>query len=334
MDCNYFKELLSAYIDNYIKQNEKLELEEHLLKCNNCKEYLNKLKNYKDNLKNFEELEAPIGFEKKVMRKIEEKEKAFVWFFGKRFILEFSAILIVLASLFVVYINIAKEKEKSIPSFTSKEKIEKSEDKLSIEKESKKEQKAELYKALPIPDFAPNEPAPKAEQKIEIGVKESKREQKTEKKVVEFEKKKQKEEALQSLKPPITDVSADEPVPEKEEEITKEEQTLELLALPPKKMEEKKESLLPMQLKPLIIIKIERENYEDIINKIEEILKNEKIVFKKIKVNEHREEIFMPSKDFKNIMEKISNIEGAKIENYNPDEIINNKEIKIELLKD
>lgn len=321
MDCKYFKELLSAYIDNYIKQNEKLELEEHLLKCNNCKEYLNKLKNYKDNLKNFEELDAPIGFEKKVMRKIEEKEKAFIWFFGKRFILEFSAFLIVFVSLLLVYLNIEKPKEKITPPVLSEEIIKKEKDKIELKekkedyKKQRKEEKLELQELKKTPIEQKKEKIAKPDL---LTVKAKKEEEKKKNKIVT------KQEELEKLK-----------------EIPKEEIAVVAEQPAPIIIEEKKETeadFSSAQVLPIpeydITIKISEKNFKDAINKIEEILKNEKIDFKKIKVNENREEIFMPSKDLKNIMEKISNIEGVKIENYKSDEIINNKEIKIELLKD
>ncbi len=69
MECKYFKGLISLYIDGYINDKEKKEIEEHLLICKDCKKYLEELKESLGILRNIEKVEAPLGFEKKVIEK-------------------------------------------------------------------------------------------------------------------------------------------------------------------------------------------------------------------------------------------------------------------------
>lgn len=326
MDCNYFKELLSAYIDNYIMPNEKLELEKHLLECSSCKEYLLKLRNYKNDLKNFEELEPPAGFEKKVMNKIEEMKKPFSWSFSQKFILEISAFLIVFASLFLVYISIGKQKEKTTPSVISEEKMKKTEKKIEIgqKKEFDKNEDFESKKQEKVEKLGEMKDA----QSSIIIPAEKKKITKLPNIPIESYKEKSKEKIKKELK---------------KEEIKKEKELLQE-AVPeepaPILCEEKKASAPFKPTNSLVIpiyritIKISEENFKDSLNKIEEILKNEKIDFKKVEVNEYKEEILIPSKDFKNIIKKIANIEGVKVINYNQNQVFKSREIKIELLKE
>lgn len=293
MDCDYFKELLSVYIDNYIMPDEKLELEKHLLECSGCKEYLLKLRNYKNDLKNFEELEAPLGFEKKIMKKIEEKEKPSAFSFGQRFILGFSAILIVFVSLFVIYINMTKNNDVILEE---KMKIQKEKIELEEKKEVSESQK-QFERTIP------------KEQKKEI----PKRKDVEEKKmaVISYEEAKQEASKITKIPKPS---------------LAEEKKELEVVPdLAP--------SALPIP-KYWIKINIKEENFKDAINKIEEILKNEKIDFKRIKVSENKEEIIIISKDFKDIIEKINSVEGVKIENYKLEQIKDNINFKIEILKE
>lgn len=295
MECKYFKELLSAYIDGYVKPEEKALVEGHLSACEECKEYFLKLKNATEILKNMEKIEAPIGFEKRVMGKIEKEKVNPAFFFNKKFILEISAAFIVFLSIMFIYMNLNKTKEEISPKILSEEKILKEK---KIPEEEKDKQ------------IAGNYPKKDLEKKQEL-IKQ--------KEVREESKRVKTEESKIYVKDSKPDIP---PAPMIEAACSSDEKK-EKIAISESNAIQKPEEKLK--------INVNKDNFINISNKIEEILKNEKFYYKKNQLNEKTIEFIILSKDLKDLLLKITNLQGLKIEGYEMKEINENAETKIEL---
>lgn len=59
MDCKYFQEQLSWYIDGYIEEDEKQKLEQHLQQCALCAQELEEMKLALKSLRELPEVELP-----------------------------------------------------------------------------------------------------------------------------------------------------------------------------------------------------------------------------------------------------------------------------------
>lgn len=134
MDCRYFKELISLYLDGYAKEEEISEMEKHLSQCEDCNNYFLRLKSSTEIIRGMEKVEAPRNFEKKVMEKIEKNQKIFKGFFAKKIILEISAALVVLFSIMVIYLNLNQPEKEMEKISVLEDKIQK-EDVKKIEKD-------------------------------------------------------------------------------------------------------------------------------------------------------------------------------------------------------
>ncbi len=284
MECKYFKGLISLYIDGYINDKEKKEIEEHLLICKDCKKYLEELKESLGILRNIEKVEAPLGFEKKVIEKIKDKEKFPFSIFNKKLLLEFSVALFALASILFVYLNLTPKEGEEIPI-----KIIETKAKEDLEK-----------KDIASPEI------------------------KKEKEVV-FERKKQEElKNGKSMVPKILSKSSKEEDKKLEEEKVLENEVklqpkIALAQEFEKKVENKEkiigigDSSITYKVEKKIKISAKAENLEDLVLKIEDILKSNEISYKKIK-KENVFEIIIKTKDLKIFLEKVLDIEEIKIE--------------------
>lgn len=209
MNCKHFKELMNLFLDGYAKNEEIYFLEKHIDSCEECKNYFSKLKDYKENLKKLERKEIPLGFEKKVMERIEEKEKSKL-FFKRRLFLELSISFILLFSIFIVYLNlnfpeekikesiIIKRREVKIKSEEKKEVADKAfldEKRKEVKKEEEKvkapqkqrlvEKKEEIKVPYAVLSEPPSPPLPKYETVVkEIGREELKRQVIKEKEII------------------------------------------------------------------------------------------------------------------------------------------------------
>ncbi|MBZ4687244.1 MAG: hypothetical protein PWQ96_813 [Clostridia bacterium] len=75
MDCKYFQEQLSWYIDGYIEEDEKQKLEQHLQQCALCAQELEEMKLALKSLRELPEVELPPGFRQEITKKLKEEHK-------------------------------------------------------------------------------------------------------------------------------------------------------------------------------------------------------------------------------------------------------------------
>jgi len=75
MDCRDIKELLSAYIDGALSQEERAQVEEHLKTCKECSESLAALKEAVSQIKGLEEVEPPPLLAKRIMKAIKKEAR-------------------------------------------------------------------------------------------------------------------------------------------------------------------------------------------------------------------------------------------------------------------
>ncbi len=71
MNCKDFDLYASAYIDNMISDEEKLDFENHINKCENCKVAFQNLKIIVKSTNNIEEVELPQNFSDELRQKLE-----------------------------------------------------------------------------------------------------------------------------------------------------------------------------------------------------------------------------------------------------------------------
>ena len=67
--CNYYKELISPYIDNMLSQDEKKDFEAHINSCDDCKQEFEMLKTILGSVNGFEE-EVPETFKEELHSKL------------------------------------------------------------------------------------------------------------------------------------------------------------------------------------------------------------------------------------------------------------------------
>mgnify|MGYP005835340911 CR=1 FL=1 len=84
-ECDFPVELLSAYIDNELNENERQRVEEHLKFCSNCLKVVEEFKTIDMSLREIE-IEEPsrdfiFNLNKKVMEKIRKKRSSVFWKF-------------------------------------------------------------------------------------------------------------------------------------------------------------------------------------------------------------------------------------------------------------
>jgi len=70
MNCDEIKNLLSLYIDDELDEEERLLVEEHLQKCEECKKELEEYKKIIQALKNIPDEEPPLGYCKRLHEKL------------------------------------------------------------------------------------------------------------------------------------------------------------------------------------------------------------------------------------------------------------------------
>ncbi|UCF86963.1 MAG: DUF2275 domain-containing protein [Nitrospiraceae bacterium] len=73
MECRSIGEKLSAYIEDHLSSEEKLQIKEHLETCRHCRISLNDLKKTMEYTRGLEEMEPPAWLAQKVMNKIREE---------------------------------------------------------------------------------------------------------------------------------------------------------------------------------------------------------------------------------------------------------------------
>jgi len=300
MDCKYFKDLLSTYIDGYLNEEEKKSIEEHLSFCKSCNDYFDKLKNYKEIFNKVEKIEVPLGFEKRVMGKI-EGEKNKIFFLSKKFFFEFSAVLVVLLSVFLVYINLNKKEE--YPKQVFEKKVLKMEEKIpkdskEISQENKKiENQKKFFKAEEIQKDKNNLEILEKTAPLKI------KEKVAEKPMMEVEKKEEarEKESLIISKKPSFEKQVTESI-QREEKVVEKPSNGTIATSPVVEVEKK------------LKININYSKFNEIFKEIEEILKNENILYEKKQINEKFIEIKISFEDLQKILEKIKKIEGLRIE--------------------
>jgi len=78
-NCEQIRELLNAYLDKLVSEEEKELVETHLSKCNNCLSELQLLKETSLLLKNMERAKLPDGFEYLIKTRIKNKYNKPFW---------------------------------------------------------------------------------------------------------------------------------------------------------------------------------------------------------------------------------------------------------------
>lgn len=71
MNCKDFDLYASAYIDNMLLDEEKIDFENHINKCENCKVAFQNLKIIVESTNNIEEVELPQNFSNELRQKLE-----------------------------------------------------------------------------------------------------------------------------------------------------------------------------------------------------------------------------------------------------------------------
>jgi hypothetical protein len=75
MKCHSIGEKLSAYIENHLSSEERVQIEEHLGTCRHCRASLEDLKKTMEFTREIEEVEPPPWLTQKVMNKIREERQ-------------------------------------------------------------------------------------------------------------------------------------------------------------------------------------------------------------------------------------------------------------------
>lgn len=73
MECRSIGEKLSAYIENHLSTEEKVQIKEHLETCRDCRVSLDDLKKTMEYTRGLEEMEPPPWLAQKVMNKVREE---------------------------------------------------------------------------------------------------------------------------------------------------------------------------------------------------------------------------------------------------------------------
>jgi hypothetical protein len=131
MECRQIQETLSAYIDGEISQEEKTQVDTHLLSCDGCTLALSELSASLNRVRELEEVDPPPWLTQKIMEQVQEKaekkkglyERFFPQFLVPRPIHALAAILILVLSVYVFQtmqtsVRLAKapvEKKKEAP---------------------------------------------------------------------------------------------------------------------------------------------------------------------------------------------------------------------------
>lgn len=152
MKCNF--ELLSLYIDDDLPEALKEEVSSHLKECEECKKKIQEMKFLVKEMNNFEEVEPLLGYEKRLLSRLQEiksKEKINIFFlpFLKPALLAASILLVVLLSysyLFNYKISIVKKdsnkfKIANVENSKVKEKVSYKEEKIKDKSFSIKKKK-------------------------------------------------------------------------------------------------------------------------------------------------------------------------------------------------
>jgi ribosomal protein L7/L12 len=79
MKCSEIEERLTAYLENFLQNEERGAIEEHCARCASCRGALEDLKRTREILGRLDEVEPPAWLEEKVMARIAGKEKREGW---------------------------------------------------------------------------------------------------------------------------------------------------------------------------------------------------------------------------------------------------------------
>jgi hypothetical protein len=85
MKCSEIEERLTAYLENFLPNEEKTMIEQHCARCSRCRDALKDLERTKNILENLHEVEPPAWLADRVMTRITEAEERKGWI--KRFFL-------------------------------------------------------------------------------------------------------------------------------------------------------------------------------------------------------------------------------------------------------
>jgi hypothetical protein len=75
MECSKIREILSDYIDGLVSSEERRFIDEHLMSCEMCSEYLSDLRETVDYVQNLEEIEPPQWLTERIMEKVKSESQ-------------------------------------------------------------------------------------------------------------------------------------------------------------------------------------------------------------------------------------------------------------------
>ncbi len=75
MECSKIREKLSDYIDGLVSSEERRFIDEHLMSCEMCSEYLSDLRETVDYVQNLEEIESPQWLTERIMEKVKSESQ-------------------------------------------------------------------------------------------------------------------------------------------------------------------------------------------------------------------------------------------------------------------
>lgn len=85
MECNNIQEKISSYIDERLSPEEKMQVDEHLGECPECRRSFEELQKTVAVMRELDEVEPPPWLEQKVMASIRERERRKQWLLQKLF---------------------------------------------------------------------------------------------------------------------------------------------------------------------------------------------------------------------------------------------------------
>ena len=105
MNCYNFEKIISDYLDNTISYSIKIEADEHLNNCPNCRVKLENMKNILNSLHNLPELKTSANFNEKLLKKIEQ-QKSKKQFIFKQFVYKYSQPLSTAVAVFILFFGV------------------------------------------------------------------------------------------------------------------------------------------------------------------------------------------------------------------------------------
>ena len=79
MNCETLEELISAYVDGEVTEEERQTVEQHVASCASCRAALQDFSTAQTLLRTLPVLDAPQGFRQRVTERVEQKSRSWAW---------------------------------------------------------------------------------------------------------------------------------------------------------------------------------------------------------------------------------------------------------------